>query len=201
MSTTVIIKNTKMINTNFIKNSIIKTYIKLICLVFCLALLSCSNEELKKGEIEEQLRDLQELGTSEYVLNKIIIAEDNQWYTIGDRKVVITMTASLKAGVDFSEIKLVEIDNESKIITLQVPNSKIILLDIKPEDIKYDFVKVSSTRSEFSNKELNDIQILGEKNIQEKIKELNILKDADKNAQLFLKNWLNSMGFNQIKFI
>jgi len=163
-----------MINTNFIKKSIIKTNIKLICFVFCLALFSCDNEELKKGDIEEQLRDLQELGTSEYVLNKIIIAEDNQWYTIGDRKVVITMTASLKAGVDFSEIKLIEIDNESKIISLKVPNSKIILLDIKPEDIKYDFVKVSSTRSEFSNKELNDIQILGEKNIKEKIKELNI---------------------------
>jgi hypothetical protein len=186
---------------NFIQIKMTKNYIKIMSLVFCLALISCSDDELKKGDIEQQLKDLQELGTSEYVLNKIIIAEDDQWYTVGDRKVVITMTATVKAGVDFSEIELIEIDKESKLIKLQIPKSKIILLDIKPEDIKYDFVKISSTRFEFSNKELNDIQILGEKSIKEKIKDLNILEDSDKNAQLFLKNWLNSMGFNQVKFI
>lgn len=89
---------------NCINKSTTKMCLKGISLVFCLALLSCDTEELKKGEIEEQLRDLQELGTSEYVLNKIIIAEDNQWYSIGDRKVVISMTASLKAGVDFLKL-------------------------------------------------------------------------------------------------
>ncbi|MEN8886066.1 MAG: DUF4230 domain-containing protein [Winogradskyella sp.] len=177
-----------------------KQKLKLLLLLFCLTFINCESK-LNKGLVEAQLKDLQELGTSEYTLNKIIIAEDNQWYTIGDRKAVITMTASLKSGIDFSDIKITDMNTEEKSITLQLPSSKIILLDINPDDIKYDFIKISSTRSKFSNKELNDIQILGEKSVREKIKDLGILEDADKNAKLFLTNWLNSMGINQIKFI
>ncbi|WP_339626756.1 DUF4230 domain-containing protein [uncultured Winogradskyella sp.] len=177
-----------------------KQKLKLLLLLFCLTFINCESK-LNKGLVEAQLKDLQELGTSEYTLNKIIIAEDNQWYTIGDRKAVITMTASLKSGIDFSDIKIIDMNTEEKSITLQLPSSKIILLDINPDDIKYDFIKISSTRSKFSNKELNDIQILGEKSVREKIKDLGILEDADKNAKLFLTNWLNSMGLNQIKFI
>lgn len=177
-----------------------KQKLKLLFLLSCLTFINCESK-LNKGIIEAQLKDLQELGTSEYTLNKIIIAEDKQWYTIGDRKAVITMTASLKSGIDFSDIKITDMNTEEKSITLQLPSPKIILLDISPDDIKYDFIKISSTRSKFSNKELNDIQILGEKSVREKIKDLGILEDADKNAKLFLINWLKSMGINQIKFI
>lgn len=170
-------------------------YLYLLCLF---VFFNCEDVP-NKQKIEKQIQNLQELGTSEYILNKIIIAEDNQWYTIGDKKVIITMKASLKAGVDFSKIKIQNIDNKNS-ITLKMPKSKIILLDIKPEDIKYNFFKVSLTRANFSNKELNDIQILGEKNIRKKISDLEILKEANENAKLFLKNWLQSFGFKKINF-
>ena len=166
-----------------------------IFLIFII--ISCKPTINKEG-IEEQMRSLQEFGTSEYVLSKIIIAEDNQWYTLGDRKVIITMKASVIAGIDFSKIEIKNITNNS--ISLKIPKSKIILLDIKPEDIEYNFFKVSSTRSDFTNKELNDIQILGEKSIKGKIEDLKILDEADKNANLFLTNWLKNIGFKKINF-
>jgi len=169
-----------------------------IILFFFFILIGCK-PSINKEEIEEQMKNLQEFGTSEYVLSKIIIAEDNQWYTIGDRKVIITMKASVIAGVDFSKIEIKNISNNS--ISLKLPKSKIILLDIKPEDIEYNFFKVSLTRSEFTNKELNDIQILGEKSIKGKIKDLKILNEAAKNANLFLTNWLKTIGFEKINFL
>lgn len=150
-------------------------------------------------DIEEQIKNLQEFGTSEYVLSKIIIAEDNQWYTIGDRKVIITMKASVVAGIDFSKIEIENVNNNS--ISLKLPKPKIILLDIKPEDIEYNFFDISSTRSAFTNKELNDIQILGEKSIKGKIEDLKILDEANKNANLFLNKWLKSIGFKKINFL
>jgi hypothetical protein len=55
-------------------------------------------------------------------------------------------------------------------------------------------------RSEFSNKELNDIQVLGEKDILEKIKDLGILEEAEKNAKLFLDNWVKLLGFEDIYY-
>lgn len=167
-------------------------------ILMLLLLISGCNSSINKEEIEEQMKSLQEFGTSEYVLSKIIIAEDDQWYTIGDRKVIITMKASIIAGIDFSKIEIENMNNNE--ITLKLPKSKIILLDIKPEDIEYNFFKVSLTRSDFTNKELNDIQILGEKSIKGKIDDLKILNEADKNANLFLTNWLKSIGFKKINF-
>ena len=101
-----------------------KQKLKLLLLLFCLTFINCESK-LNKGLVEAQLKDLQELGTSEYTLNKIIIAEDNQWYTIGDRKAVITMTASLKSGIDFSDIKITDMNTEEKSITLQLPKSSL----------------------------------------------------------------------------
>lgn len=169
-----------------------------IILLFFFALISC-NPSINKMDIEEQIKNLQEFGTSEYVLSKIIIAEDNQWYTIGDRKVIITMKASVVAGIDFSKIEIENVNNNS--ISLKLPKPKIILLDIKPEDIEYNFFDISSTRSAFTNKELNDIQILGEKSIKGKIEDLKILDEANKNANLFLNKWLKSIGFKKINFL
>lgn len=176
-----------------------KIKIKIIVILSILFVQSCQTLP-NKGVINEQLQNLQELGTSEYKLSKVIIAEDDQWYTIGDRKVVITMKASVKAGIDFSKIKIINIDNLKKSILLTLPKSKIILLDIKPNDIKYNFLKTTLARSKFTNQELNEIQKLGEKSIRKKISELNILEDANKNAELFLTNWLKLSGFNKIKF-
>jgi len=177
-----------------------KKIIKPIFILIFISIFQSCQTLPNKGIINEQLQNLQELGTSEYKLSKVIIAEDNQWYSIGDRKVVITMKASVKAGVDFSEIKIININNDEKSISLSLPKSKIILLDIKPNDIKYNFLKTTLARSEFTNKELNEIQVLGEKSIKDKISELNILEDANKNAKLFLTNWLKLSGFNKIKF-
>jgi hypothetical protein len=168
-----------------------------ITILFFFILIGCKPPIDKEG-LEEQMKSLQEFGTSEYVLSKIIIAEDNQWYTVGERKVIITMKASVIAGIDFSKIEIKNISNNS--ISLKLPKAKIILLDIKPDDIEYNFFKVSLTRSAFTNKELNDIQILGEKSITGKIEDLKILDEAGKNANLFLTNWLKNIGFTKINF-
>ncbi len=167
--------------------------------IVLMLMLSCSSTP-DKVTVENRLRNMQELGTTEYVLSKIIVAEDKQWYAVGEKQVIISMKASLKAGIDMSKIKVVDVNRLSNTIVLDLPKSKIILLDINPEDIKYEFVNVAFSRYNFTNEELNEIEVLGEKNIRQKIAELNILTDADNNAKNFLLNWLKSIGFKQIKF-
>ncbi len=171
--------------------------LKILSLIVIFILNSC-NQLPKKELIESRIQNLKELGTSEYTLKKIIIANDEQWWTIGDKQVIISMKASLKAGIDFSKIKILTI--KDKTINIKIPKPKIILLDIKPEDIEYRFSNVSFNRANFTNKELNEIQILGEKKIKEKINDLKILEDAEKNAKSFLTNWLKSIGYKTIKY-
>tara|TARA_B110000285_G_C14848423_1_gene478783 strand:+ start:143 stop:703 length:561 start_codon:yes stop_codon:yes gene_type:complete len=161
---------------------------------------SCEPEGMSKGDVQARLKNLQELGTVEYTLSKILAVDDKQWYSVGDRKVLMSMKADLKAGVDFSGIGIEKIDNSEKSIELKMPPAKVILLDIQPDKIKYELIHVSATRGNFTNEELNKIQILGEEDINSKLEELGILKEADKNAKLFITSWLKMMGFNKVIF-
>ena len=61
------------------------------------------------------------------------------------------------------------------------------------------FTKSSHFRSEF-NEELNQIQVLGEEDVIEKIKDLGILEEAENNAKIFLDSWLKLLGFKQVFF-
>jgi len=169
--------------------------------ILILILSSCGNKEMSKGEVQARLKNLQELGTVEYTLSKVLSVDDNQWYSAGDRKVLMSMKADLKAGVDFSKIVVANLDHSNKSIELKMPPAKIILLDIQPDKIKYELINVSATRADFTNDELNQIQILGEKDIESKLEELGILKEADKNAKLFIKSWLKMMGFETVNFL
>ena len=163
-------------------------------------LLSCNNEEVVTFEsLKQKLTELKRLGTLEYDISKILIVDDEQWYTIGDRKALISLKANLIAGIDFEKIKIIDFkQNES--IKLKLPEPEIILLNIPPDKIEYSVLKTSYMRSEFSNDELNKIQILGEEDINEKIKDLGVLIEAEKNAKIFLDNWLNLLGFKNIYY-
>lgn len=166
-----------------------------------LLLSSCEPEGMSKGDVQARLKNLQELGTVEYTLSKVLAVDDNQWYSAGDRKVLMSMKADLKAGVDFSKIEVTSIDKSEKTIELKMPPAKVILLDIQPDKIKYELIHVSATRGDFTNDELNQIQILGEEDINSKLEELGILKEADKNAKLFITSWLKMMGFATVNFL
>jgi hypothetical protein len=61
-------------------------------------------------------------------------------------------------------------------------------------------LKASFARSEFTNDELNQIQIMGEEDIRKKIDELGILKEATKNSKSFLKNWFKLLGFKTVNY-
>ena len=160
---------------------------------------SCNSDELTEPIIKQRLAELNQLGTVEYNLSKVLIIDDDHWFTLGDRKALITAKANLIAGVDFKKIEILDFKPESS-IDLKLPESEIILLNIPPDKIEFSLLKSTYLRSDFSNEELNNIQILGEQDIRKKIKDLGILVEANKNAKKFLENWLKLLGFKTINF-
>ena len=83
-------------------------------------------------------------------------------------------------------------------MNLTLPKGKIISINIPSKDIKVVFTDLGSMRSQFSNKELEKIQIMGEKSIKEKINEMKLEDEAAKKSKKFLENWLRMSGFNEI---
>ncbi|MDQ2719821.1 MAG: DUF4230 domain-containing protein [Bacteroidota bacterium] len=145
------------------------------------------------------LQKMSDLATAEYVVTKIIKANDNQtWYKVGDRKILMSCKASLVAGIDLSTLteKDIHIDGENIAITL--PHAKLLYVNIKPEDIKTAYQEVSFYRTNFSSQEKDELAAQAERQIKESADSLGIFLTAETNASLFINNFLRKEGFKNI---
>ena len=157
------------------------------------------HEDIDQSEIEERMKNLSTLGTVEYSFTKTIKSSDEQFYTIGARQILMSCKAYVKAGVNFEKISISKIDKTNKSIELLLPKAEIILLNIPAEEIKIELETTGMLRSKFSNDEIQKIQVLAEKDIKNKVNDLDILSKAESNASIFLDKWIRSFGFNSVK--
>ena len=75
-------------------------------LIFLLLILlvSCKSRETRMNEVFA-LKEMSELATVEYTVTKIVKANDDKtWYKLGDRKILMSCSARIKAGIDLSVI-------------------------------------------------------------------------------------------------
>jgi len=176
---------------------------KLVYLSILLILIisSCkeAGNEFDPNKVVNKLAQMSDLGTVEFQFTKIIDANDDaSWYKIGSRKILISAKAYVKAGVDFSAVKVNEVDKEKKKINVTLPPGKIISVSIPADQIKILFNEAELARNKFSNKEIEEIETMGEKNILKKIKEMKLEDEASKRSILFIENWLKMSGFNEV---
>ncbi len=187
-----------------------KKNFKLLLLVSSILLCSCNNiptvtsdvvpvNKIDGNKVVDQMKNLSSLGTVEYSFSKIIATSDDQWFSLGDRKILMTCKAYMKAGVDFGKITVQFIDTDKKSIEVVLPKGEIIMLNIPADDIKIVNQTTGLLRSQFSNTEIQNIQILAEKDIRKKVTVFKITEKAEINAKLFLDKWIRSFGFTSVK--
>src|SRR5512139_157583 len=116
-------------------------------------LFSCKSEHKEMNEVLA-FKEMSELATVEYIVTKIVKAEDNQtWYKFGDRKILMSCEASIKAGIDFSKINEGDVTIEGKSISLVLPKAHFISMNIKPEDVRVEYVETGLFRDDFTTAE------------------------------------------------
>lgn len=175
-------------------------FLKYSRLIFLL-LLCCSGCNKKEKQLQQvmALQQMNDLATVEYVVTKIIKANDNAtWYKIGDRKILMSCKATLTAGIDLSAIKSEQVIIEGKNITLNLQHAKMIAVNIKPEDIVEAYQSVDLLRQPFTGEERNALAIQAESQIKASVAELGILQTAETNAALFVNNFLHRLGYEKI---
>lgn len=160
---------------------------------------SCSSKEKPREQEILALKEMNELVTVEYVVNKIIKASDDKtWYKIGDRKILMTCEATLKAGIDFSKINTSNINIKNKEIILTLPHATLFSINIKPEDIKVAYEEVGALRNNFSSQERNILATQAQTQIQSSADSLGVLQTAETNASLFVSNFLRNLGYEKV---
>lgn len=160
---------------------------------------ACGNKQSPGDQEILALKEMNELVTVEYVVNKIIKATDNQtWYKVGDRKILMTCEATLKAGIDFSKINTDDIKVKEKEIILTLPHASLFSLNIKPEDIKVAYEEIGAFRDNFSSQERNMLATQAQDQIQASVDSLGILQTAETNASLYVSNFLKNLGYEKV---
>jgi hypothetical protein len=146
------------------------------------------------------LKDLAELATVEYSVTKIVSYKDVAWY--GDRKILFEAAATVKAGIDMNELadQDIKLEGDSG-VTVSLPQPKILLFNMKPENMREIFNESGILRSDFSNQEKDGLLSQGEKDIRAKVAAMDILQRAARNARILIESWLKKTGFSQVHVV
>jgi Protein of unknown function (DUF4230) len=146
------------------------------------------------------LKDLAELATVEYSVTKIVSYKDVAWY--GDRKILFETAATVKAGIDLNELadQDIKLEGDSG-VTVSLPQPKILLFNMKPEQMREIFNESGVLRSNFSNEEKDGLLSQGEKDIRDKVATMDILQRAARNARILVESWLKKMGFTAVRVV
>jgi hypothetical protein len=162
-------------------------------------LMGCSSPTPPASGILVALQQMQDLATAEYTITKVVKASDNKtWFKIGDRKILITCEATVKAGIDFAAMDTRYVSKKGKTISLQLPPPKIISVSIPPEKIRVAYQEIGFFRNNFSTAEQNSLLQQAEKQIVAKANTLGILEDAKNNTRTWLISYLSALGFEEI---
>lgn len=169
-------------------------------LLLALILSGCSEEEADKGKSDiYQVRAIGMLSTSEYTVGKILRVNDKgDWYDWGERKILISCKAKIKAGINLKKIADSDITVDGNKIEIKLPPPEIISFEMDPDQVKTEMVDVSGLRANFSQDDKHKILKLGEQSIKKDMLQLDILKDAQANAVAFLKDFYETLGYEEV---
>ena len=161
---------------------------------------SCSKDAENETKIDVfEIRNVGLLSTSEYTIGEVIeLKDDSEWYKFGDRNILISCKAKIKAGIDLAKIEANDIVIKRNSLTITLPFPTIISFDMDPNLIKTEMEDINGFRKSFTQEEKNQILALGEKSIKEKILETSILSSAKQNAEIFIQNFYKELGYKEI---
>lgn len=160
----------------------------------------CKQKQKEEKSIVQEVQQTGVLVTAEYTLQKMVKASDNRtWYKLGDRKILLSAEAVVKAGVDLQQLKPQNVSVHDSTIQLQLPAPKIFSLSLPPEKIKVQYEAVDFFRTRFSAAEREALLRQAESQIRELADSLGILETAKTNAAAFLQRLLTGKGFRTVK--
>ena len=193
---------------------------KKVVYLFLIALMLFTSCHQKKTEKQQevidtipvmvmQIQKCSRLYTTEAHVHKIITHDDqlnlkgsifkkefNIHVPGSNRKIAISMDATIKAYIDFQDFSAKNVKRQGEKIEIILPDPKMMLSSSK---IDHQAVKqyVSLTRSNFSDAELAQLEQQGRQGIIKDIPQLNLIEQAQLSAANTLIPMLKDMGFKE----
>ncbi len=178
---------------------------RLILFTFLLfTLVNCTNKKedhfVKEKASYSSVKEIGELSTVEYTLGKVLKIDDKaEWYKFGDRKILIKVNATVKAGINLNKLNTEDLIIEENSIQIRLPEPELFTFTIPSDQVQTVVNDINGLRHEFSQTDKISILQLGEKKIREEVKQTDILNDAEKNAINWFTAYYKNMGYKSVE--
>lgn len=184
----------------------LSVYIALVIL-----LLGCESTPQPEAQVYD-IREIGTLSTTEYTVTKVVKLDDQHglweiwekwddirsWTKFGDRKILISCRAKIKAGVDLKKIRKEDIHVNGNSIAIVLPAAEVTEFTMEPKHIKTEVESVSWFRDHFTQKEKNDFLKQGETAIRRDLENSGIYSNAEHEAEVFITDFYKRQGFEKV---
>lgn len=153
--------------------------------------------------VAHKIKGASELAVVEYRLTKLIQANDDAtWWKFGDRVVVLSCEASVKAGILLGAIGPddVQVNPETKTATVRLPKPRILSVNLEQENVQEEYSNYGIFRDKFSETERQDFLKIAEEQIRAQAETLHIEEEARLRAESQLSALLRMAGFHQVYY-
>lgn len=154
-----------------------------------------------------QVTQCARLYTTEYHVHKLVRFTDDSYLdgklgsttihakvSLGERKIVIPIDATVKAYIDFADFSAANVERDRQHVTLTLPDPKVELTATKIDNAGVRQY-VDLTRSNFSDADILRLSKQGEDSISAHIDRTDILKRARQSAAEVLLPMLKRLGY------
>jgi hypothetical protein len=147
--------------------------------------------------VVQQIQTLSELVTVKYVVEKVVILDDEKWY--GESRVLLLAHGIVKAGIDLKKLSPKDVRVAGKKIFIHLPEPQIT--DAYLDDRRTKVIDHTTGLLREYDKDLEqtaretavlDLRMAARQN--------GIINDADERARLELAVFLHQAGYDQIEF-
>ena len=147
--------------------------------------------------VVQQIQTLSELVTVKYVVEKVVVLDDEKWY--GESRVLLLAHGIVKAGIDLKNLTSNDVKISGKKIYIHLPEAQIT--DAYLDDRKTRVIDHTTGLLREFDKDLEqtarktavvDLRFAARQN--------GIISDAEERARLELGAFLHQAGYDQVEF-
>ncbi len=146
----------------------------------------------------QQVQSLSQLVTVKYVMEKVVVLEDVQWF--GESRVLLIAHGIVKAGVNFQDLKPEDVRVSGKKVSIHLPRP--VITDVYLDEKQTRVVERTTGLLRMFDKDLEQkARQNAVDDIQRAARLAGIQKDAEERAQAQLKNLFRQMGFEEVEVL
>lgn len=179
-----------------------------------LVLAGCSSDQASKKVVQKTIAKItpeQRLELVSYKTKSVARSgeddKDKAFYIIGDRKMLVSFLADVRAGIDlkdFNPKKDIILRRKDRSAVIKLPDPVVFSCDVPVDSVNFEKGEKGVFRSKFTHDEVVHVASLGKQNILKEIENQQrypILKDAKENARRTFTSLFNALGYTKVEVV